>query len=53
MKNTLQHFPYIDRDISWMFFNARVLQEASRQDVPLLERLNYLGIWKIRAAVTT
>lgn len=45
MKNTLQHFPYIDRDISWMFFNARVLQEASRQDVPLLERLNYLGIY--------
>lgn len=28
-----------------MFFNARVLQEASRQDVPLLERLNYLGIY--------
>lgn len=45
MKNTLQHFPSIDRDISWMFFNARVLQEASRQDVPLLERLNYLGIY--------
>lgn len=45
MKNTLQHFPYIDRDISWMFFNARVLQEASRQDVPLLECLNYLGIY--------
>lgn len=45
MKNTLQHFPYIDRDISWMFFNARVLQEASRQDVPPLERLNYLGIY--------
>ena len=45
MKNTLQHFPYIDRYISWMFFNARVLQEASRQDVPLLERLNYLGIY--------
>lgn len=45
MKNTLQHFPYIDRDISWMFFNARVLLEASRQDVPLLERLNYLGIY--------
>lgn len=45
MKNTLQHFLYIDRDISWMFFNARVLQEASRQDVPLLERLNYLGIY--------
>lgn len=45
MKNTLQNFPYIDRDISWMFFNARVLQEASRQDVPLLERLNYLGIY--------
>lgn len=36
---------YLDRDISWMFFNSRILQEATREEVPLLERINYLGIY--------
>lgn len=36
---------YLDRDISWMFFNRRVLQEAERTDIPLLERMNFLGIY--------
>lgn len=37
--------PYIDRDISWMYFNRRILIEATRSDVPLLERLAYMGIY--------
>lgn len=38
-------FPYIERDESWMYFNRRLLCEAERRDIPLLERLNYLGIY--------
>ncbi len=37
--------PYIDRDISWMYFNHRILREAQREDIPLLERLSFLGIY--------
>ena len=37
--------PYLERDISWMYFNRRILQEATRTNVPLLERLAFLGIY--------
>lgn len=40
-----QKFPYVERDISWMYFNQRILLEASRPEVPLLERLTFLGIY--------
>ncbi len=36
---------YVDRDISWMYFNHRILQEANKEYVPLHERLSFLGIY--------
>lgn len=36
---------YVERDVSWMYFNHRILQEAEKPDVPILERLSYLGIY--------
>ncbi len=36
---------HIPRDISWLSFNARVLQEANDISVPLQERIRFLGIF--------
>ncbi|MBK8340635.1 MAG: HD domain-containing protein [Flavobacteriales bacterium] len=38
-------WPLFDRDLSWLSFNDRVLQEAQDEHVPLLERIKFLAIY--------
>jgi len=36
---------YVNRELSWLDFNARVLQEAADKRVPIIDRLHFLGIF--------
>lgn len=36
---------YLDKELSWLSFNERVLQEAADKSVPLIERIRFLGIF--------
>lgn len=38
-------FKYFNRDVSWLSFNERVLQEANRTSLPVLERISFLSIY--------
>src|SRR5688500_16507890 len=38
-------YRFVDRELSWLSFNGRVLQEALDPTVPLFERINFLSIF--------
>ena len=40
-----QNYKLFNRDISWLFFNERVLTEATKDAVPLMERIRFLSIY--------
>ncbi len=44
IQNSLMSAPYLNRELSWIEFNQRVLNEALRDDLPLLERVKFLAI---------
>ena len=44
-KKEKEQCSYVERDLSWMYFNHRILQEAEKEDVPVLERMSVLGIY--------
>jgi polyphosphate kinase len=44
VENIETSFPCLSRDLSWVDFNERVMNEGLRKETPLLERLRFLSI---------
>ncbi len=42
-KKNHQRFPYFNRELSWLAFNRRVLEQAESEDYPVLERMKFLA----------
>lgn len=45
LKGKTQKIETINRDISWMYFNRRILDEVTDKSNPILERLKFIGIY--------
>jgi polyphosphate kinase len=41
----IEEKPYIEKELTWLSFNERVLQEVADKNVPLIERVRFLGIY--------
>lgn len=41
----MDHYSFFDRDLSWLLFNGRILLEAEKEELPLMERVNFLSIF--------